>query len=51
MKRVCIYENNSDKCIKCFMVSADTTMNDLMSIYPNMSIMIDRLECGNIDIR
>ena len=50
MKRACIYENNSDKCIKCFMISSDTTMNDLRLICPNMSIEIDDLECGNIDI-
>lgn len=50
MKRVCIYENNSDKRVKCFMVSSDTTVSDLIPIYPNMDIEIDKLECGNIDI-
>jgi hypothetical protein len=50
MKRTCIYENNSNKCIKCFMTASSTTVGDLKSIYPNMSIEIDELECGDIDI-
>lgn len=54
MKRVCVFNENDDKCVKVYMEAVDvpniTIVKEVEQKYPNCSAVIDFFNYGAIDV-